>query len=168
MATGRKLLSPSLFKTLTSPPSSSFVLSSFLSVKLCKTSMLTNQLFSSSAHTLSICRTQSCGRAICVPRRAPIPRVSRTTSCWLVLSHEFTSNFFSLMLDARLGRTHRIGQEKETTVFQYYISNTVDYRVAELRGVRSSPHFAFVPYSAHTQSWINSVRKPHYSLPTPR
>lgn len=38
-----------------------------------------------------------------------------------------------------VGRVHRIGQTKETCVFQYYVANTVDQRVAELRGVSWYP-----------------------------
>lgn len=40
-----------------------------------------------------------------------------------------------------VGRVHRIGQTKETTVFQYYIANTVDQRVAELRGRQGTSLF---------------------------
>lgn len=41
-------------------------------------------------------------------------------------------------------RIHRMGQTQETTVFQYYIKDTVDARVAELRAVS----FVLLPFSA--------------------
>lgn len=46
----------------------------------------------------------------------------------------------SLELQAA-GRIHRMGQTKETTVFQYYVTDTVDQRVAELRARQQSSLF---------------------------
>lgn len=37
-----------------------------------------------------------------------------------------------------ISRIHRIGQTKETQVYQYYVVDSVDQRVAELRAVRRS------------------------------
>lgn len=46
----------------------------------------------------------------------------------------------SLELQA-VGRVHRIGQTKSTQVFQYFIADTVDARVAELRAVQGTSLF---------------------------
>lgn len=40
-----------------------------------------------------------------------------------------------------VGRVHRIGQTRTTTVFQYYIQDTVDQRVAELRARQGTSLF---------------------------
>lgn len=42
-----------------------------------------------------------------------------------------------------VARVHRIGQKSETTVFQYFVADSVDERVAELRAV--SVWHGFVP-----------------------
>ncbi|KAK4700839.1 E3 ubiquitin-protein ligase SHPRH, partial [Phenoliferia sp. Uapishka_3] len=59
----------------------------------------------------------------------------------------------SLELQA-VGRTHRIGQRKETHVYQYIVQDSVDQRLAELRGRNKSSLFLAAPTNAAKESRI--------------